>query len=227
VRARSSSRILGAARQLIDEGGTDDLSMRRLAIQADVSVRTIYNLFGDKQGVFAALVRDSFDVMDAEVDQLVASDPIERIWEAVSIAIDVNCRYVPRAVVAAVATDITLAREVADSWPGRTLILDAIRTATRSRALRDDVRPGVLMEQAGTVFLHLLWRWSRGEIDQVALTARALHAFDLCLLAVATPRTRSRLLTHLDELDSVLPPGSSPSNTVPARQPSTNGAQPQ
>ena len=79
--------------------------------------------------------------------------------------------------------------------------LDAIRAATRSRALRADLTAETLVEHAGAVFLHLLWRWSQGEIDEAALTAGVLHGFDVSLLAVATPRVRTRLLAHIAELE--------------------------
>lgn len=205
VRARSSRRILDAARRLVGSGGVDGLSMRRLAHEADVSVRTIYNLFGDKGGVVEALVRESFDAMDVAVGGLDADDPIDRIWQAVSISIEMNCRYVPRAVVAAVVTDATLQRDLSPYWPGLELTLDAIRAATRSRALRADLTAETLVEHAGAVFLHLLWRWSQGEIDEAALTAGVLHGFDVSLLAVATPRVRTRLLAHIADLEPRLP----------------------
>jgi AcrR family transcriptional regulator len=205
VRARSSRRILDAARWLVELDGIDGLSMRRLAHEADVSVRTIYNLFGDKQGLIEALVRDSFDAMDAAVGGLDADDPIDRIWQAVSLSIEMNCRFVPKAVVAAVVTDATLQRDLSAYWPGLELTVDAIQAATRSRAVRADLAPEALVEHAGAVFLHLLWRWSQGEIDEPALTAGVLHAFDVSLLAVATPRTRARLLEHIAGLAPQLP----------------------
>ena len=205
VRARSSRKILDAARWLVELDGIDGLSMRRLASEANVSVRTIYNLFGDKDGLLEALVRDSFDAMAAAVGDLDAGDPIDRIWQAVAIAIDVNCRYVPKAVVNAIVTDANLQRDLSTHWPGLDLTLEAIRVATRSRTLRADLAPEALFEHAGAVFLHLLWQWSRSDIDQAALTAGVLHAFDLSLLAVATPRTRQRLLKHIATLEPLLP----------------------
>lgn len=179
--------------------------MRHLALEAGVSVRTIYNLFGDKDGLLEALIRDSFNAMDAAVGSLDADDPIDQIWQAVALSIEMNCRYVPKAVVAAVVTDATLQRDLSSYWPGLGLTLEAIRTATRSRALRADLAAETLFEQAGAMFMHLLWRWSQGDIDEPALTAGVLHAFDVCLLAVATPGTRKRLLEHIAELDPLVP----------------------
>ncbi len=205
VRARSSRRILDAARSLVEQAGIEGLSMRRLAEQADVSVRTIYNLFGGKDGLLEALVRESFDAMDAAVGGLDAEDPIDRVWQAMSLSVEMNCRYVPRAVVAAVVTDARLQRNLSSYWPGLELTLDAIGAATRSGLLRADLAAEALVEHAGAVFLHLLWRWSQGEIDEPELTAGVLHACDVCLLAVATPRVRARLLEHSAGLAPRLP----------------------
>ena len=196
VRARNARRILDAARSMVEEGGLEELSMRRLALAADVSVRTIYNLFGDKRGLVTALVRESFDATALAVRDIEATDPIERIWEAVAISIEANCRFVPKAVVAAIAADETLQVELAGQWPGLEPTLEAIRSAASSGALRHDLPPEVLFEQAGTVFLHLLSRWAQGWIDDETLRANVLRAFDIALLAVATPNARARLLAH-------------------------------
>lgn len=205
VRARSSRRVLDAARDLVERDGLDQLSMRRLAAAADVSVRTIYNLFGDRNGVVTALVLGSFEAMDAAVDHLEAADPIERIWEAVTISIESNCRYVPKAVVAAVVADPGRYRQLGNGWRGTDLILDAMASATRAGALRDDLPAEWLVEHAGTVFLHALGRWAAGDIDEHALTATTLHAFDVCLLAIARPTARRRLLEHVATLEPFLP----------------------
>jgi hypothetical protein len=50
------------------------------------------------------------------------------------------------------------------------------------------------------VLFHLQRRWTADEIDDSELRAGALHAFDICLLAVAKPRARARLLVHAHSL---------------------------
>ena len=129
-----------------------------------------------------------------------------RIWEAVTISVEANCRYVPKAVVAAVVADDALCVELSHHWPGLEPTLEAMRSAVRSGALRDDLPAEVLVEHAGAVFLQLLARWARSEIDQRALTAGVLHAYDICLLAVAGPSTRSRLLEHMSVINTSRPP---------------------
>jgi AcrR family transcriptional regulator len=204
-RRRSSRRVLDAARELVDRDGLDNLSMRRLAAAADVSVRTIYNVFGDRDGVVTALVLESFAPLEAAVDGLGAADPLERIWEAVNLAVEGNCRYVPQAVVAAVVADPVLARQLGSRWQGWHIAVDAVDDATRRGVLRGDVPSERLVEHAGTVLLHLLGRWARDEIDERALRAGALHAFDVCLLAVARPEARTRLLEHMAAIEGALP----------------------
>ena len=205
VRARSSRRVLEAARALVEAEGLESLSMRRLAAEADVSVRTLYNLFGDKDGLVAALVQQSFAAMDTVVEDTSPEDPVERIWCAVQAAVEASCRYVPRAVTAAVLADPALHTRLSRSWHGLDITVSAIEEATRKRMLRPDVPAPRLAAQAGAVLSQRFREWAAGELDERQLTATALHAFDLVLLAVATPRTRERLLVHLADLEPSLP----------------------
>lgn len=81
-------RIVDTAHRLLGEGGVGALTIRRLSVEADVAQRTIYRLFGDKDGVISATVIDrmievrehiarrnqtySLDVVFAELDWMVS-----------------------------------------------------------------------------------------------------------------------------------------------------------
>lgn len=52
------ARIVETAHRLLGEGGVGALTIRRLAMEADVAPRTLYRLFGDKDGVIRATVTD-------------------------------------------------------------------------------------------------------------------------------------------------------------------------
>ena len=82
------------------------------------------------------------------------------------------------------------------------MIVAEIGAATKAGALRDDIDPAVLVEHAAMMLFHLQRRWSAGEIDDDGLRAGALHAFDICLLAVAQPRARARILKHAQSVSS-------------------------
>lgn len=200
VQERMSRHVLDAARAFIEVHGVEQLSMRRLAEEAGVSVRTLYNHFGDKEGLLTALVQRSLDSIDIAVHHLSATDPIERIWEAITVSIDRTVTDVPKAVVRAVVMDDRLVDLVNVRWTGWDLIVSEIRAATLAGALRDDIDPALLAEHAAMVLFHLQRRWTAGEIDDTELRSGALHAFDICLLAVAQPRTRARILKHAQSL---------------------------
>ena len=200
---RTRRHVLDAARGFVEEHGVEQLSMRRLADEAGVSVRTLYNHFGDKDGLLTALIQRSLDSMDVAVHHLSSEDPIERIWEAISVSIDKVVADIPKAVVRAVLMDDRLLSQIDRRWTGWELIITEIRAATRRGALRDDIEPEVLADHAGMALFHLQRRWTAGEIDTNELRAGALRAFDLCLLTVARPKARARILNHAHSLKSV------------------------
>jgi len=200
VQERTSRHVLDTARVFIEAHGVEQLSMRRLAEEAEVSVRTLYNHFGDKEGLLTALVQRSLDSIDVAVHHLSATDPIERIWEAITVSIDKTVADVPKAVVRAVVMDDRLVKLVNVRWTGWDLIVAELGAATKAGALRAEIDPAILAEHAAMVLFHLQRQWSAGEINDAELRAGALHAFDICLLAVAQPRARGRILEHAQSL---------------------------
>ena len=202
VQERTRRHVLDAARDFVEQHGVEQLTMRRLAEEAGVSVRTLYNHFGDKESLLAALIQRSLDSVDDAVHHLTSVDPIERIWEAVSLSLNQIVVDIPKAVVRAVLMDDQLLKKIDVQWAGWDLIVGEIGNATRRGALRGDVDAGELADHAGMVLFHLQRRWTAGEIDVEGLLAGALHAFDLCLLAVARPKARNRILEHMAALRS-------------------------
>jgi AcrR family transcriptional regulator len=206
--------VLERVRALIDGHGITDLSMQRLADEAEVSVRTLYNLFGDKNGLVRALVQHSLDKVDIAVDDITARDPIERIWQAVEISLGTIVKDAPRAVIGAVIADERLQVQLSERWHVRELILDGIRTSRRAGLLYDDVAAEMLMEQIGMAMLHHLRQWAAGASEDDELRRRMLCAVDLALLAVARPRTRERVRNHLVAVAALLPESPGRSETA-------------
>jgi AcrR family transcriptional regulator len=194
VRDRNSRRILQATQEFVQQHGLEQLSMRRLASDIDVSVRTLYNLFGDKGGLLAALAQHSLDNVGAAVGEITADDPIERLWQGVTISVQ-TMACLPKAVVLALMTDEQLHDRL--DWRARELNIDTVRSAIAGGELRDDLEPEVLVDHAGAVYRHILHLWANSKIDDAELLAGVLHAYDLACLSVARPRARKRLLEHL------------------------------
>lgn len=68
--------VLAAAGRLIAESGVEHLTMRRLAERAGVAVATLYNQFGDRDGVLVAFVDQALDDLERRLDAHPALGPI-------------------------------------------------------------------------------------------------------------------------------------------------------
>ena len=72
--------ILDAASELLYEGGSEGLTIRRLALRCGYTAPAIYNIFGDKAGLIDALLREAIDELITRIDKLPASaEPKERL----------------------------------------------------------------------------------------------------------------------------------------------------
>jgi AcrR family transcriptional regulator len=72
--------ILAAASALLYEGGSEGLTIRRLALRCGYTAPAIYNVFGDKAGLLDAIVRESIDSLVERIEKIpVAPEPRERL----------------------------------------------------------------------------------------------------------------------------------------------------
>ena len=72
--------ILDAASALLYEGGSEGLTIRRLALRCGYTAPAIYHIFGDKAGLLDALLREAIDALLARIDQIPDDpDPKERL----------------------------------------------------------------------------------------------------------------------------------------------------
>jgi AcrR family transcriptional regulator len=62
--------ILDAASALLYEGGSEGLTIRRLALRCGYTAPAIYHIFGDKAGLLDALLREAIDELLARIDKI-------------------------------------------------------------------------------------------------------------------------------------------------------------
>ena len=74
---RTRRDVIDAAGALIAESGLDGLTMRKLAERAGVAVATLYNQFGDRDGVVVAFVSSGLDQLELELDAQPDAGPID------------------------------------------------------------------------------------------------------------------------------------------------------
>ena len=75
--AQTRHDVLAAAGEIIAADGLEGLTMRKLAARAGVAVATLYNQFGDRDGVLVAFVSNGLDQLEVEVDEQPARAPID------------------------------------------------------------------------------------------------------------------------------------------------------
>ena len=74
---RTRRDVLDATGELIARDGLDGLTMRKLAERAGVAVATLYNQFGDRDGVLVAFVSAGLDQLELELDAQPDAGPID------------------------------------------------------------------------------------------------------------------------------------------------------
>ncbi|HET9732191.1 MAG TPA: TetR/AcrR family transcriptional regulator [Acidimicrobiales bacterium] len=68
--------LLDAAERLVESGGIESLSIRRVADEVGTTTRAVYSLFGSKRGLVIALGSRAFEWLAAELDSLpITQDP--------------------------------------------------------------------------------------------------------------------------------------------------------
>src|SRR6185436_3003916 len=201
-KAERRGRILHAARRLIARRGVSRLNMRDLAVEARVSVPTVYNLIGGKQELLAALLQSMIE-------------------EVAAVQVDAGGSFVDRGNAMCLATQRALL-EMPDY--ARELVLGFVTSDESSRVrhamdeksvelmtnlLRLGQAEGELVEWAvpelvaGSMYMALvaaMIRWAKREIDDEGLRLWISAGTGLALLGVTRGRARTQMETLLKEL---------------------------
>jgi AcrR family transcriptional regulator len=182
------ARILEAAAQLIRDSGGTGLSMRTLADRAEVSLATPYNLFGSKRAIVLALLEDVREFHE-RFAQLRAVDPLERIFQAVDLQIEIYLAdpALYKTMWAAVfdtSDDLraTLWNDKRDAfWRG------LIGAAVEAGAIGREISQEWLQRQLDHVFRCIMLDWIVGILKPVAVAPAAQHGYALILKGASTP----------------------------------------
>lgn len=202
---RRRQQILTATRELIARDGVDGWSMRKVANAANVSVPTLYNLFGSKAEIQAAMVGGFFEELDRSLAKDTAPvEPIERALAFVKASVDqVLIRE-------ATTRPALLAQEQGRGGERRTTPMaverqrSAIQAAMQQGQLGTDLRADLLASQSYEGFHRAALAWARGEVDGEGFRSKALYSTCICLLAAATSESRPELLRIVHELEASL-----------------------
>ena len=207
--AARRERILEAARHIIAINGFDSLSLRELAMSAEVTVPTIYNLIGNK----AALVEALFDETITPFENLQYipndSDPVagpEDFLQRVISTMHENENYY-RAEFLARDRLADAGDTVALSIQKR-IVQIAIEACGQATAV--GLTAGKLStQQLGLMiadhFLLAYRDWAHGRIDLDNFSEKVVIGTYICLAADASPNYRDEILEKLNAWSTTKP----------------------
>jgi len=203
---RRRRQILDAARQLIEADGRDALSMRRLAEVAQLSTRTLYNLYGAKEDILYALTEESIREVESILAKLAIGDPLDRSRALLTVSIELRCARagLHKALIRGIELGGGRSREAELVGIAREQHEAVIAQAMDQGLLLRTVSPQLLAHQIVMNYGQTLRLWSRDVFDASQLKAQALHARALYLLAIAAPQARGRLERELESLEPEL-----------------------
>lgn len=212
---------------MITRSGMASLTMRALAKEASLSVTTLYNLFGAREDIVAALIDDAIDHMDEALErEAPLADPIERCRAVVTVSI----RYIHEnegmfrpmllAQQRALGTATGPGASKREGISGRAARMQsvAIEEAMTVGLLTRGLDPLVLGRQIYHGYELALIQWLSGEVDLATFEARALYGLYIALLGVARASLRPSIEAELLRLEHLLDPRASQTSTDATRQ---------
>jgi AcrR family transcriptional regulator len=205
VRVRNRRRVLRAAQALVAEHGIEALTIRQLALEAEVSVASLYNLIGGRDEIIRALGMYFMEELDQAFIQLEARTPLERARELLTAVAETVTQQLPKSVLLAVLSDSQLYTNLIPSWQPVDALAGELDAIVAAGMLTNDLSIPRISKEMWRIHMAYLRLWAIGSLDEDQLRAAVLYHLDLCLLAVATPAGRKRLLAHARSLQDELP----------------------
>ena len=201
--------ILAATRELLAERGYADVTVRELAERCGVSVPTLYNRFGGKDGLIAEAVRERFaEVLAADRE---AGEPAghARLMGLVGRIADgiVELADYHRALLLA----FTETRESGDLQHGLatelvSAISEQLAELRARRRLADWVAPEVLAAQIATACISASVTWAVGAVSDRGLRPFMEHSVGLLLVASTRGAARQALLERVQDAQERVAP---------------------
>jgi len=203
-KSRRRRRILDAARGRIESGGAENFSIKGVADSAQVSVATLYNLFGSKEGILIALLTESIGHFEKQLDELDVARPIDRIGVIAQLAIEefTSEEHFYRTLLGLIERMDSRAQLMGVIRRCVDLGHESIRSAVRTGEIQAVVEPRVLAHQIFMGFVHALRTWSSGLSSSDLFEAQVAHFRTLMLAGVANEPLRSQLHDQLRALDA-------------------------
>lgn len=145
-RIERRNEILDAAIEILIERGYRETTMLAVARRANASKETLYNWFGDKSGLFEALIKRNAERLQAAIAPFLEGDgPVEEFLTdfgtaLLTLLLSESGVAINRAAISEASRDMTLSRALERSGRGATfpLVIDALRRYEKQGVLKMD-----------------------------------------------------------------------------------------
>lgn len=192
-KARRRKKIIKAARALIRDTGQVGLSMRALAVAAEVSITTPYNLFGSKSGILHAIFEEDFWRIHETYRELKPKSELAKVFEFVTLTCEIYAeepeyhRAVMGQLLASPAQNEQFNDQRLNIWKEMTL------TAWNSGFFHREVNPHVLADALISHYAAALLVWTNGRISLFQMEWKIRYGFSLILLGASNETGREYL----------------------------------
>ena len=201
------ARILDTARAMIAENGYQSVTVRELARRCGLSVPTLYNQFGGKDGVLRAAIEGHFQ--DFLNNDAIAALPAgyERVLGIVDACAEGMlgaASYHRRLLEAFASLESTagLQQTLAQQMTGA--LSAELRVMQERRTIAAWVDPVLLASQMTSACIASSVVWSTGLASDAALKPSMRYATGLILLGVVRGQTQAHLQRHVEVAQSAL-----------------------
>lgn len=203
-------KILEAGRRLILEQGIDALSVRKLAIESNLALRSIYNLYGNKENVLLALfefgTRDLDDAMDLLETSMTRSawktDFYLKWLERVEPMFLKNAAIIKPGVIAGFSQVSSTSEQASQLHNQRIQRLkEALALAADKDLIWKDLDLDVSARLLYSNYFNVVVQWAKGELDDRELIVYGRYAILTILhTLINDPDRRENTLNLLREL---------------------------
>lgn len=203
-------RILDSAERLIMRDSLSAFTMRALAQEVELSVKTLYNLYGGKEAIAAVLEDRAYSSLEAELTALPDDqDPIEQVLTIMTVAAE-KCIERKAIILPIWASDQDIKdgpmRILGFMEFGADLAEAALIRAIGQGALMARFDPGILASQLTVGWFGTTKLWAKGVLGDSDFVVRVKHTGKCNLLPYADQKLADRLRQEIMSLEEHMTP---------------------